>query len=456
MLLKFSSDEDEGVVSPYINTGTLYDLSTGRYRKAIINGKECWALDGGLSPCLAIIGRGQTYKSSIAGSLLAHAMLNYPEAEAYVYETESNVLGIERYNALADKPGTEFKKRMEFIDGTSMSVDEFYEKFKDLVALKRKHRKDYLVESPFIDPETGKKQMMWLPTIILIDSWSNVQSEKTSSLFNTTSVGDSSMNTMWYGEGNIRARIMKDISHTAKINGIYFIMTAHVGENAGMQQNPNIPPSKQLQYMRQSDKLKNVGSNFTLLTTGMLQTLKASCLQDSNKECQYPYLGGNNLEINEIQTVIQRNKNNGSGHGVTFICSQDTGVSNILTNYNSLKQNNNYGLEVKGNGSHITPILYSGVTFNRKTIRGYSYENYEFSRAMEITAQLGYIKKTWTMSFQPENVRAITIETIAEAFAKDKALADRILNSTGSWSIGKTEREFLSLRDIIDLVLPLK
>ena len=38
--------------------------------------------------------------------------------------------------------------------------------------LKEKHKKDYMVESPFVDPETGKNLLVWVPTIVDIDSFS--------------------------------------------------------------------------------------------------------------------------------------------------------------------------------------------------------------------------------------------------------------------------------------------
>lgn len=451
MILNFTNPEDENVVSPYINTGTIYDIANGRFKPAIIDDKPCWALDGGLSPCLAVTGRGQTYKSTIAGSFLAHTLLNYPEAEAYIYETENNVRGPDRYSELTEI-NAPFDGRIEFIPSTSMSINEFYEKFKELVEIKRKNRKKFLIESPFTGAG-GKRLMMWVPTIILIDSWSNVQAEKTSDLFATTDVGDSSMNTMWMAEGNVRSRIMKDLPRSAASAGIYVIMTAHTGDNGGMQQNPNIPPAKQLQFMRQSDKLKNVGSNFTLLTTAMIQTQKAKTLQDSNNQCKYPYQGSNPNELSEVTTVIQRNKNNASGSLLPFVCSQDTGISNVLTHYSILQQYNNYGLTVKGNGSHINPLLYSKADFNRKTIRQMAVEDYKFSRAMEITGQLCYIQKTWTLRLLPSKF-SIQIEVLAEKLDKDQSLADRILNSQGTWPISKGQREHLSIRDILDLVFP--
>ena len=69
-----------------------------------------------------------------------------------------------------------------------------------------------------------------------------------------------------------------------------------------------------MQYMKQSDKLKNVGSNFTFLTTALIQTLKASVLQDSNKECLYPTQFSTDMEVNRVDTAMVRCKNNAAGN----------------------------------------------------------------------------------------------------------------------------------------------
>ena len=74
-------DHNDLAFIPYINTGTIFDMSTGKFRKGIHNSQ---VLDGGISSCMGICGRAQTYKSGIAGSLLANAMLVHPQADAFL------------------------------------------------------------------------------------------------------------------------------------------------------------------------------------------------------------------------------------------------------------------------------------------------------------------------------------------------------------------------------------
>ena len=72
---------------------------------------------------------------------------------------------------------------------------------------------------------------------------------------------------------------MNDLPARASKAGVYVIMTAHVGDK--MDLDPYAPAPKQLQYMKNNDRMKNVGSNFEFLTTSLVQTLKATVISIS-------------------------------------------------------------------------------------------------------------------------------------------------------------------------------
>ena len=80
---------------PYINTGTMFDMATGKFK---LGCNDKFVLDGGISSCMGISGRAQTYKSGIAGSLVANAMLVHPEAETLIFDSENTISGAERYD----------------------------------------------------------------------------------------------------------------------------------------------------------------------------------------------------------------------------------------------------------------------------------------------------------------------------------------------------------------------
>ena len=106
---------------PYINTGTIFDMATGKFKDGC-NGKQI--LDGGISSCMGISGRAQTYKSGIAGSLIANAMLVHPESEALRFDSENTISGAERYDDFTpiDKP---IHERIGFYNSTTTNLTDF-------------------------------------------------------------------------------------------------------------------------------------------------------------------------------------------------------------------------------------------------------------------------------------------------------------------------------------------
>lgn len=429
---------------PYINTGTLFDYATGKFRQGI-DGR--WLLDGGFSPCNGIAGRAQTFKSSLALSFLAGAMSIHPHAECFAYETE-NAYGVERFNDLVPKDHP-ISDRIVFKNSTVCSLSDFYEEYTKITEEKISHRKDYLVESPFIDPRSGKPCKIWIPTFVIIDSYSRARSDKGDQQYLTNSVDDSGMNTLWLSEGNVKTRIMSDLPNRAAKAGLYVILTAHVGDKKDLDPYNKAP--KQLQYMKNMDRLKNVGSNFEFLVTSLLQTIKAETMLDSNKQCEYPNAYSTNVEVNKVDTTLVRCKNNSSGMQMSFVVSQYQGILNSVTNFLFLKSNKAYGLDVTGNNTSFTPKLYN-KSFTRKTIRDLTDKDYALYRALELTAQLCFIQKLWNTSRAPEYVH-MPINTFAEKVATCKSYtSDRILQSTGVWSTSKQERERLTVMDILSIL----
>ena len=431
----------------YINTGTLFDMATGKFR-AGVNGS--WVLDGGLSSCLGITGRAQTYKSGLAGSLIARAMNVHPEAVALIWDTENTVAsGAARYDDFVpvDKPVSD---RIEFCNAITTNLTEFYDKFKKMVDEKLAHKKDYIVESPFLDPRTGKPVRVWVPTFVMIDSFSKASAAQSSDVFASNDIDSTGMNTLYLKDGMVKTRIMQDLPTRAAKAGIYVIMTAHVGDKIDLD--PYSPTPKQMQYMKGSDRMKNVGSGFEFLTTGLVQTLKAEVLQDSNKRCLYPDKDSTARDVNLVTTIAVRGKNNSSGSDVQYVLSQNQGLLNTVTNFNFLRNNKNYGLDVEGNNQKFTPKLLPDVKFTRNTLREVSGGSYRIRRAIELTAQLCFIQNMWSTFRMPDYIRT-PIDKFAELMThSEKCGVDRVLESTGVWSTSKQDRERLTILDVLNIL----
>ena len=441
----FKRSTNETAFVPYINTGTLFDIATGKFKCGVNNTQ---ILDGGISSCMGISGRAQTYKSGIAGSLVANAMLVHPEAYAFIFDSENTISGPERYSDFTplDKP---VHDRIAFYNSTTTNLTDFYDKIKQIADEKLANKKDYIVESPFKGVD-GKPIKTWIPTFVLIDSFSRARSNKGDDQFDKNNVDDSAMNTFYLYDGGVKSRIMNDLPTRAAKAGIYVILTAHVGDK--MDLDPYSPTPKQLQFMKNNDRMKNVGSNFEFLTTALLQTNKATVLQDSNKHCLYPKASSTDGEVNEVDTTLVRCKNNSAGIQIPYVLSQNQGILKDVTNFQLLRNCKNYGMTVKGNNQSFSPLLLPDVNLTRNNLRDTFDSNYRAARAIELTTQLCFIQQFWSTYRMPEYVHT-PVEKFAELLThNEKMSVDRVLESTSVWSTSKQERERLSIMDILEFL----
>jgi hypothetical protein len=307
-----------------------------------------------------------------------------------------------------------------------------------------------MIESPFIDTNTGKPMRAWIPTFVLIDSFSRARSNKGDDQFDKNNVDDSAMNTFYLYDGGVKSRIMNDLPTRAAKAGIYVILTAHVGDK--MDLDPYSPTPKQLQFMKNNDRMKNVGSNFEFLTTALLQTNKATVLQDSNKHCLYPTVNSTDSEVNQVDTTLVRCKNNSAGVQIPYVLSQNQGILKDVTNFQLLRNCKNFGMTVKGNSQSFSPLLLPDVTVTRNNLRDTFDSNYRAARAIELTAQLCFIQQFWSTYRMPEYVHT-PIEKFAELLThNEKMSVDRVLESTSVWSTSKQERERLSIMDVLEFL----
>lgn len=435
-------------IVPYylVNTGTIFDIATGIFKPSTTGG---WLLDGGLSQTLGIMGRGQTYKSNLAGSLIARALEIHPQATAYIYETEGTVSGAERYDQFVD---TKVSDRILFCNNTTDDLTSFYRNFNQIIEAKEAAKKELFVESPFLDKNTGKPAKIWIPTFILVDSYSRASCAKADEAITENDIDSSAMNAWYMTNNNAKTKMLSDFVMKASKYGIYGIFTAHIGDKIDM--NAYAPTPKQMQFMKMTDKLKNVGSNFTFLTSCLVQTLKATVRTNTAKKCEYPRNSNSKLdiEVNEIETRFVRSKNNVSGTSIFYLVSQYQGILDSVTNFEFLRNNKNYGLTVKGNNTSFSSLFNPQDNFTKISLRQDSHDKYELKRGLELIAQLCYVQNNWDTDNLPPCINT-SIETVAELLYQCEApVINRILNSTGVWSTSKLERERLTLLDVMLLI----
>ena len=441
---------DKDVFLPYLNTtATLYDLGTGAYIPTV---DGHMALNGGIATTNGYVGRPQRFKSTVALTLVLGAACIYRDLEVIIYDTEFS-LTPDRIRALIPNQAMadDVMARVVLIN-PAHDVGKDLETFHAEVVLKLandkiKRSKDYMVTLPFIDPKTGKARTMLRPTIVVTDSWSRAQTGKAWDTMTENLATDSATNMMAMYEGNVKTKLMGQMPNLGNRSGIYFVFTAHMGDKFNL--NPMSPSIKDQQYMKQDDKIKGVGSNFGFLTSALLDLRNSKVLQDSKKECNYPLQMSHPTEVNQVEMMIVRGKNNSAGGMLDLVMSQNSGILNSVTNFHYLKEGKSPAM--LGGPINYQTLLQPKVNLTRTNIREKA-QDYETSRALEILTQLVFIQTRWTVNGGPVDFR-MSPDKFAEKLMGNKTPSvDDILNSRGYWTYSEDPRKFMSLYDILEVL----
>ncbi len=443
---------------PYLNTGTPYDLITGAFVPGLDNH---FILNGGLAATNGVMGRPQQFKSTFSNGLLVNALARYPGSVFYLNDTEF-ALGnkrriLEMVNLHTDDPEarekllTELMSEDRFVitNPTEHDLESFVEKIKQIDAYKTKHKDDFTIEIPLLDHRTGKPRRMMIPTLVSVDSLTMAPVRSALEDLENNDASSSKNNTVFMKDGNAKTKITRILSLLSGRSGIYIMCTAHVGNKIDMT-GGFAPPTKDMQYMKQGDKVKGVGSDFIALMSNLVEIRSASVLLDGDKECEYPLASGitDPNEMSTINTILTRCKNNNGGAQFTPVVSQSQGLQSALTNYHYLRKHEYFGFA--GNNRSHQPVLLPDVTLQR-TQATKKLTDYKTSRAVEILAQLCYVQNSWTVRDDIKQYQ-MTPEQLTDGLVKRSGYAmDDILNSRGWWTYANHPRSYLSLFDILDI-----
>ncbi len=435
--------QKDDVARMSLNTGTQFDLATGKFEPGV-DGKMY--LNGGLNMINSVVGRPQTYKSSIALGYFGRALRYYTDTQGLCWDTELTVAGVKRLvNLAGEVDNPQLAERITLVDKTKFNLETFYEQIIAIAEDRHKHRKDYIEETPFLDPY-GKPIKAWVPTLIACDSFTKANTGNAQDLFSKVQITDKKTNMFNMGEGKAKTNFIDLLPLAACSKGMYFVFTGHVGNK--MKLDPYAPIDKDLPYMRPSDEIKGVGTSFNFLSTNLLDTRRVGVLiNKGTKKSEYPGPINSDVELQYIQSIICRCKNNASGSGVHHISSQHFGIQDTLENFHYIR---NFAKNLLGaSGRYKAPLI--DKSFNRNNIREFINDDYEFRRVIEIIGQYVYIYNNWNlpgMNLLPPNK---LIEMLVNT---NKELSSRLVNSTGIWTFlnQKVEREYLSIMDIVALI----
>lgn len=427
---------------PYLNTGTMYDLHTGVYVPGTHGGM---ILNGGFTSTNAFVGRPKMFKSTELFSLLMRCMNIYPTSEAAISDTES-AQKKERVVQLAPNANHEdLEKRITLTVPVDTSAEEFFEMVKKIAEDKIKHIADYTIDSPILDPKKGTPVKMLIPTFVVYDSWSKMMSSFMMTTLDTKQVGSSDTNMIYMKDGNIKKMIMVQLPNLAAKAGIYFLLSAHVGNKFELDK--YAPTPKDVPNMKSTDKLKEVGSDFNFVISNSSEMRKVVVLQDDSKEeALYPTIGSTNTELYEVNSVLLSCKNAASNTVLTNIVSQKQGILSDLSNYHYIRTNEYFGLI--GNKVTHKPAM-TDVSVGRTKIRE-KLNDPEVCRAIQILSEMCYIQNNWSTVGSSIDFMMKPEVLVEKLLGSDSATIKDILQSRGYWTYDKNNLQpYMSTYDVL-------
>ena len=457
-LFDMMNNQEDTTIYPYFNTAWMGDLATG----AVVHDGKNWFVNGGISNCLiSRSGPSQSYKTAITLSEICNLLAIYPDAIAIVYDTEESIgkqkaiAGINEFlpfrDTVADRIRIKSSARwtLENIDG---EIDE-------LVAILKKHGKKRMIETPVVDPATGKYMKTYVPVIISIDTYSTLPVESSLKIQDKEGF-EGKGRTTDLNSGNVKTKFNSKCRLLANQYGFSFFFTAHRGKTGTMDNaGPMSRPKKSLQYGEADMKLKWVGSNLETLARVQTRCSIPTLLKDKSDrfKSEYPYKSDVGNDISRIPMTIERNKNNNSGGTITCVCSQRYNMLQMLTNFDFLREEHKrFGID-EANGKYRLKLMPEKVV-TRKNIREQAEGDYAFYRALEITAHMCYIKHHWTALHMFPFSTDYGIEDLAALFERRPELRKKILASRSWWTyadlsnLDRDYGDYLSIFDIMEIL----
>lgn len=435
------------------NVGALLDIPTGIYLPGRMGES---ILNGGMGMLTGVVGRPNTFKSAEMDYMAMSAMSAFPGTFYGVYDTEINktaqrLAQLSKHIDALREVDLIGEKMVRITDKTQLSATEWYEKVKEQMAAKVKHRKDILIELPFAT-KSGVPLMVPLPTYQAVDSLSEFVTDDVEQMQDENELGDSGANTMHMRQGAAKTRFLSDVIRRASESNTAFLMSAHVGQVIGMD--PRSPPPKQLQFLKNGDVIKGVSSKFLYLTTVCWQTVSSTLLiNDGTKAAEYPKEQGSGFkgetDLNLVTLSTLRNKNGPSGGAmIQHVVSQQEGVLPALSEFHYIKSADRYGLE--GSLQNYTLTLLPGVTLSRTKVREKIDSDPKLRRAIRITSELLQINLLY--NYLDEELYCDPKQLYEGIKAKGYDW-DILLNSRGNWCADHYDQPipYLSTMDLMKM-----
>ena len=437
---------------PFLNVGFPFDILTGTY----YTGKDGESIcNGGVQHFVGVAGGGNLFKSTILHWLHLKVCANYIRNKGLVYDTEPPSCTRARYTELATTISRELAKQMVdkllMTDITKVVGNVFFAKFKEAVEKKLAGGKDAWGTTPFLDEDGKNIKTLW-PTTTEIDSLSMMTLDVVDKILEENEIGESGANIEAMKGMAAKTQMLIQIPKLTSSSNTYMLMSAHTGRT--YQLDPRAPTPKQLSFMKQDQKMKNVPEKFSFLTNTLWEALTASPLINrTTKAPEYPrgpedaMSGDTDLMLVTIRNL--RNKSGPTGMPFELIVSQSEGFLQELTALNYLKNYERFGLG--GHDKSYYLEIYPECKLQRTTVRGKINLDPKLCRALCITGELLQIQQVWKRL--PEEFKCTPKQLYEDLIALGYDWDQLLSETRGHWIYKEDEanepKHFLSTKDLL-------
>lgn len=462
-------------ILPGLNTGGFWDAVTGDY---VMGPYGEMVSTGGLSYMTGIAGPGNTFKTVFEYDLILSVLNNYIVAQGGQYDSE--------ISAKASRPQklSRFKNRLRQIENIiydekvnpegplqmqsakDMLIDLWWSIFCDQMEEKNKLAKKEvnakepttLLTLPYRLPsfdQDGALLRVVVPDIFGIDSFSNAETAAVKKMQDEHDVGDSKRGMEFMRGGLGKTQMMMEMPIQCARGGGFVVLVAHLGKE--FMQDPKVPPQKQLAFLKNGMKFKNVPEKFSFMVNNCWLAMSATpyWVDFTARSPMYPRNSEDKTkedsDLMQVNIANLRGKSGGSGMPLQIVVSQSEGVKHGLTMLDFCKKFGRYGLDdnVQNYFLHLRPEVKLSRTTARAKFEDFSDD--KLYNAMKIT---------WEMAFDrfakhelPEKYRLVTPQELYDKLKADGYDWEILLDTTPNSSFVEypSEKPFLSTRDLLNM-----
>lgn len=441
------------------NTGTIFDILTGRY----VSGKKGESiLNGGVAGFNGFCAAPNMYKSVLMHMHGTCLIENYSGSAYVPFECEaSGEMARIRESSKYTAPSIYQMDEEDFLEHPQIVMTDLSQytgtEFWDLVSTIYKNRmaklQDYVFETPMVGKD-GKVMTARVPINISIDSFSALRTEQQEQIQDENDIGTSGQNMVIMRGGMGKTQMLMEMPTMQSRAGMIFSTTAHMGEKFSLD--PYAPKINKLNFLSTAIKLKFVPEQFTYLPNNLWWIMGAAPMyKPKSKFPEYPLDGRaeseNDTDLMLLTMTNLRGKSGPSGLPTEVVVSQSDGFLPTLTWFRFIKEwgeKGELGFGLSGSRDWWNLDIYPDVKLSRTTIRGLIDRDPKLCVAIRITGELCFMHERWHNL--DKNLLCTPAELYKDLIEKGYDW-DRLLQTRSIWRFDQYEHPvpFLSTMDLL-------